>query len=223
MRNAHLIIITFFLLLFAGCSSTYTLKDFSSKNKFYQNCNNSFGNKNLKIELTNDSSFTLSNGAQVDNDSLVFISKIIKEQKTLTKNNIKAISYFYNTNFSHPNIKVILKNGNELKGINIRLNPDSSIQYTAIKKLYSNMPISEVKEVRYKNHWLGIPARFISGSIAGFVSGFWAYSIINKNPQTTGDNFAALAGGGLGALSGAIIGGIIGWIDGYTYTYQFNP
>jgi PBP1b-binding outer membrane lipoprotein LpoB len=47
----------FFLLalLLMGCSSTYTIKDFPSKERFYEDFNNSVKNKDVSITLMSDS------------------------------------------------------------------------------------------------------------------------------------------------------------------------
>jgi hypothetical protein len=78
-------------LLFIGCSSTYTIKSFSSKEKFYEDFNKSASGKTLTVVLTNDSTFVIGRGARVSNDSL--FTNIDNPISTMPLKNIKRISY----------------------------------------------------------------------------------------------------------------------------------
>lgn len=73
MKNIYLIIslIIFFL---TGCSSTYTLKDFSSKEKFYNDFNKYMSNKPVKVTFVDDSSFVFSENVKISNDSILLLS-----------------------------------------------------------------------------------------------------------------------------------------------------
>jgi hypothetical protein len=64
---------TLFLLsafLFIGCSSTYTIKGYSSKEKFHKDFNSSADNKDLNITLTNDSLVQTTDGGIIKHDTL---------------------------------------------------------------------------------------------------------------------------------------------------------
>ena len=220
MKYFLFFLITYIGAAFWGCSSTYTLKDFSSREKFYEDFNNFAADKNINIILINDTSITASYGGSISNDTLDAITNVQEIGKKLLKIEIKEIKYYYKTNFTHPECRVILQNGKEFNEKNISILPDSSVEYTVTKKINRSFPINKVKEITYKNHWLGVPARFFSGIISGAVIGFWAYSIITSNNEGANDaGFAFTAGIGLGGL----IGGVLGWLKGYNYTYQFNP
>ncbi len=75
-----------------GCSSTYTLKDYPSKQKFYEDFNSSVKGKDIKIILTNDSTVNSYNGAIIRNDSLIFKSNT-KYSKRIPLKGISKISY----------------------------------------------------------------------------------------------------------------------------------
>ncbi|MDR3626567.1 MAG: hypothetical protein P4L45_07025, partial [Ignavibacteriaceae bacterium] len=64
-------IISLVPLFFIGCSSTYTINDFPTKDKFYGDFNNFAGNKSLNVTLTNDSSFVPEGKIKISDDSLI--------------------------------------------------------------------------------------------------------------------------------------------------------
>ena len=69
-----------FLLSLIGCSSTYKVSDFSSKDKFYEDFNNLARNKSVKVTLLNDSSFSINSGAAIQNDSLYSLREEISPE-----------------------------------------------------------------------------------------------------------------------------------------------
>ncbi len=212
-----------FALLLIGCSSTYTLKDFSSKEKFYEGFNDFAKNKNVKVTLYNDSSLSAPFGAVILNDTLNVVKRVQEIEKTISKNEIKEIKYYYTTNFLHPDFKVILKNGNELKEKNIEILPDSSVKYSLFKHINESIPIDRVKTVNYKNNWLGMIPGFLSGFISsallGYAGGISAL-IFSSNKKNEALPFYVLA---ITTVAGTTMGTIIGWLIGFNYTYQFNP
>ena len=150
-----------------GCSSIYTERYFSSKEKFYKDFNKSAFNKTLKVTLKNDSSFICSNGAEIKYDTLF----------------LPFYKRYNNKNF---------------------------------------IPLKNVKQISFVNHWKGIPIPLICGTIIGFGTGY----LINNSLTAPGSNSDNVNIGAYGIIVltgvGIISGGIIGWINGYTFTYQFN-
>lgn len=70
---------TIFLLLslfIIGCSSNYTIKDFPSKDKFYQSFNTSVGYKDIDITLTNNSQVTKFGGGILKQDTLYTLNDV---------------------------------------------------------------------------------------------------------------------------------------------------
>jgi len=217
------------ITIFAGCSSTYTLKDFSSEKIFYKDFNNSVKDKSVKVRLVNDSLYSVPNGAVIFNDTLIFIEGTKKEKIKVDNSAIKEIRNYYKTDFSHPLHRIILKNGKELSGYNIEILPDSSIEYLVQENIYGrHIPINKIREVSYKNHWLGLIPGISSGVVVGFITGILGfYPVHNSQPnmgsigetQSTDLAGSTVIGTGLGLL----IGSVVGWLIGYSYTYQFNP
>ena len=162
------------LISLIGCSSTYTVADFASRDKFYEDFNNSAGNKSLKIIMNNDSSINVGNGAYISNDSLIFLVPILNEER-INKNDIEELIYnSYDINIINT---VILKNGNSITANNIQLLSDSSIAVWDYINAAESLPLNDVKKISYKNHWLGVPFSILPGAIVGFLVGYGAYFI----------------------------------------------
>jgi hypothetical protein len=70
VKNIYRLSIVLALLLLMGCSSNYTIKDFPSKDKFYQSFNTSVGYKDIDITLTDNSQVTKFGGGILKQDTL---------------------------------------------------------------------------------------------------------------------------------------------------------
>jgi len=113
----------------------------------------------------------------------------------------------------------------EIKGDDIKILPDSSIEYTKWENVYGEkISLKKVKEVSYKNHWLGIPPGFLIGAVSGIATAFTIIIVIIKafKPSDTQPNDFNLPIIITPTLY-SLIGSIWGYMNGYTYTYQFNP
>jgi len=209
------------ILIFAGCSSIYTIKDFSSKEKFYEDFNKTVKNKQVNVVLNNDSCFSSNKGSRIAKDSLILIDyKQISELKTIPLKEIKSINDIYDLNSIH-SFDIILQNGKEINVKDIKYLPDSSIQISITRDSISNrfIPLNLVKKIYYKNSWLGIvPGLLIAAPVSyllyGIAGSFSHFSSPFFNYET------ALL---FGVPAEIVIVGIIGYIIGYTYIYQFNP
>jgi hypothetical protein len=169
------LIIAVFALLLTGCSSTYKVSDFSTKDQFYGEFNKFADNKNLKITLTNDSSFIAVGKTKISDDTLIIRMNITNDEE-----------------------------------INIAVKND----------VYKSLPLNKIKEISYKNHWLGIPFGFLDGLVIGTGVGI----IVSKSQSNqTGKNTDLVSPIIIGATGGSIIGIIAGWFVGQTHIYQFNP
>ncbi len=101
-----------FVFLFTGCSSTYTIKDFSSKEKFYNDFNNSVKNKSVEITFINDSSFTLNSRVAVEGDSLYSLNPFVSRTGArISLSELKEIKY---TGFDNSSAALTLKDGEVL-------------------------------------------------------------------------------------------------------------
>ncbi len=86
------LLLLFFAAIFIGCSSTYKISKFSSRKKFYASFNNFAKTKEVKVTLTNDSSFYVNEGAYILEDSLNFYNNSRLESTKILSDNIKSIS-----------------------------------------------------------------------------------------------------------------------------------
>jgi len=227
--KSHYFAVTFIFLLFIGCSSTYRVSDFSSKEKFYNDFNYSFKEREAKVILTNDSTFSVYNGALIENDTLFsLVNSERKRSRGLALADVTDIKYS-GTDITYT--LILLKSGDELKVENFRRIADSIYFEETIK--YCKNPITPIrclKKVSYKNRWIGT----LTGVPAGFVAcGALGYSLGNTTSDNTDtgimtdqhlktqseqrmENFAS------GAFIGLIVGGIGGYFLGYPITYEFN-
>jgi hypothetical protein len=215
-----LILVTVVIALcLTGCSSTYKISDYSSKEKFYEDFNKAAYNKIIKIILNNDSSFTNINGAKILNDTLYYFGKEFNSaEKKFSLLDTKEINY---SNLSHTSATLILNSGEIYKAEDIKTTQDS-IYFVVTNEVIVQagiVPVDKIWKISYKNHWLGIPGGFILGSLGGLITGLLVEDTIPADNANQDRALAVIIGTPLGAL----IGSIIGWIDGYSYTYIFNP
>ena len=215
------ILISLSSLLLIGCSSTYKVSNFPSRDKFYEDFNNFAINKTIKISLSNDSTF-ISNYAEIVNDTLYCKSKKNESiSKKIALTDINKIRY---SGSYFQQGAILLNNGETIDADDITIDNDTlgySYTYT-LDSLIRSISMNKIKNISYKNHWLGMPVPLITVPLI-------ANSIAFILSQISGlDQKIAQGGSGGSVLFGAtalglIAGGIWGWITGYTYTYQFNP
>jgi hypothetical protein len=216
MKWLYLVII-FSQILFIGCSSTYRISDFSSKEKFYEEFNKSTEDESLNVILANDSAFTIDNGAKIVNDSLV-IYNVKTVELVISLDEIQAIE---NSSKNVP-YKIILKNGDsiQIKGIKILANSKADILTVEDLNRPRVLSLNNIKEISYKDHWQGVTIPSILGVVVGFGVGI---IIIASSPFSNTYSPPVIAIIVSSVALGLVGGGILGWLDGYTYTYEFNP
>ena len=212
--SSCIIILSAFSLFLFGCSATYRIGDFSSKDKFYEDFNKSASSKSLNIILNNDNTFSAGSGAMILNDSLFFLVQSQRDEK-IKRDKIKDIQY---TGSDMSNLYAIieLKNGNKATAKNVNILSDSSINATVYYHIKKQISIDGIKSINYKNHWLGLTKGAIIGTVGGFATGF----IVASSAQLTSDG-PVVAGFVMTAL-GLIVGSIIGWNGGVIHTYEFT-
>jgi hypothetical protein len=219
MKIIYSIVITLLIFL-AGCSSTYRISDFPSEEKFYENINNSIKNKNVKITLVSDSTFFSNNIIRISNDTLILIEQVKVQNKFIEKNDTRKIKFYFNELTRDYSADIILRTGEYIKADNIELMQDSSIQFSKLYA-YNYFPLSNVKEISFKNIFLGSLIGFGIGIPSGYGLGALIGSIFNTNNKDEANSISTLF---LTCFIAApVISGILGSIIGYTYTYEFNP
>lgn len=219
MKLFYLIIPTS-ILIFVGCSSTYRITDFKSKDEFYKDINKSINNREVDVTLKNDSTFTTNeNGAQVNENflSLTLYRTVI--DTAIPTNEIKNIDY--SSNFKNPSAFIKLKDGTTINAKNMKASKENIEFDTRLPYSY-NIPINKVNEISYKTCLSGIITGFLTGTLTGGLIG--ATGLVFKprnggNPPLQIDTFEATIAG---ALTGAILGPIIGCIIGHHYNYEFK-
>ena len=218
---AFVVIIFSLPIILESCSSIYTVKDFPSKEKLYQDFNNSVKDKSINVKFINDSSLTINNGAVIENDTLYSIGyRFDKKYERIALSEIKKINY---TGSDYKSANLLLKNDEQINAGDINIANDT-MEYSVTKKILTQSevaPLNKLKEVSYKNHWLGIPPRFLIGTATGLVLGFILGSAIDDGTQGGQSRASYFFVGSLPI--GALAGIIWGWIEGYNYIYRFNP
>ncbi|MFA6599158.1 MAG: hypothetical protein WCS69_15650 [Ignavibacteriaceae bacterium] len=222
-----LLAVALFQLLFIGCSSTYRVNNFYSKEEFYNDFNNSVKSKEVKVTLINDSSFTASEGAIIKDSTLISYVKV-KE-----KNNMfLALSDLREINFENKDIKtasVLLKNGEVLRAENVKFGRDS-IKFVGIKNIIKidSIPIDKVKTVSYNNVWKSISSFAMIGFVCTPVAGYLIGKTITQQAGGHPENRESqeltgfLIGIPAGILTGLITGAVFGPMVGYKVSYQFT-
>jgi hypothetical protein len=210
----------FFLLIsalsifFIGCSSIYTVKNFTSKEKMYWDINKTTGDKTIKVTLINDSSFTFENGAHIENDSLFFFAGYNTEKIKINPAEIKNVKYF-GDNYTNLSAIIYLNNGKELKADSVSLFKDT-INVEVTNAVNGCIPVNKIKKISYKNIVLGVIPGFLIGTATGGMAAISIFSLQNNNPDDAVGSFVVVP-------VCSIAGIIWGCIAGYNYVYEFNP
>jgi hypothetical protein len=222
--NSLFIILAFFLM---GCSSTFNINMYSSKEGFYEVVNKSITDNEIKVVLMNDSTISLGNGAFVDNDTL-FIEKDVFEiiHKNCLLAELKKIDYKDN---NQKIADIVLQNGEEFNCNNIKIKGDS-VSYNIsklVKKRKNIITIGNIKVISFKTRSAATMIGILAGGAIGLIPGLTRpkgnaskffgdpKGCINEQVSTC----CVLIGG---PILGALIGGIIGATVGFEYVYQFN-
>src|ERR1035437_4416946 len=208
-------IIFFSDLLFIGCS-TYTIKNYQSKEKFYQDFNNSVKNRDVNITSVSKGSFNINDGIVLENDSLISYRKSERKEKiSIGVSDLKDIIYTGNDSKS---ASLVFKNGEILKCENMISSRDS-ISLTAMKTLTLRnaiIPIDKVKSVSYPNRLRSLPSGLFVGAVVGLITATIISKTSNDNESQSISYYVSAPI--IGALFGVAIASIIGW----NTTYQFN-
>jgi hypothetical protein len=138
------------VLLLMGCSSTYTINDFSSKDKFYQSFNSSVGYKDIDITLNDKSQRTIYGGGTLKQDTLYTLTDIFPVE---TIKNIK-----YRTKGGGGSVPIGILSGSLIGGI------AAASTVKSLKKVGDWGPDYEVVYLIYM-----APAAIIGGIIGYFI------------------------------------------------------
>jgi len=217
MKNIFIVIALLFIFL-TGCSSTYKVTDFPSKEKFYEEFNNSFKEREAKVTLVNDSSFFVRSGVEINHDTLLSFEKLEEKiHRRFALSDVADIGFSGSTTTS---ASVVLKDGDKLTGAEVKVTKDS-ISFVGVKSLITSNTVAQidkVKTVTFKNRWYGLRLWAITGALTGGCIG-----LLNvKSFSTSHWESQELMYFPIGAGVGFIIGAIGGYFFGYPITYEFN-
>jgi len=214
MKNYY--ILSILALLLTGCS-TYTINKYQSKEKFYQDFNNSVKNRDVNITSVKDSSFEINDGIVLENDSLISYDKSERKEKiSFAVSGLKDIIY---TGTDLTSATLIFKNGDKLNGENMISSHDSISLIASKTSTIRNaiIPINNVISVSYPNRLRSLPSGLFVGAIVGLVTAtILAKTTTDFHGQPL-DYYLPLP------FFGAVLGGAIAIIIGRNTTYQFNP
>jgi len=226
MRRKIFFALVMVQLFFTGCSSTYTVTDFGTKEKFYEEFNNTFKDREAKVILTNDSSFTADKGVIVKNSLVVCYSTVEdKRPQKFLLSDLSEINFAGNDNQS---AKITLKTGEEFNAENV-LTVRDSINFTEVRRLLKidSFPIDKVKTASYVSGWKGVfpgmKIGFASMSLLGYFIGKSITEQMGGNSTPNERESQEFTGFFLGGILGLVTGAISGYIVGYDIHYQFNP
>lgn len=211
----------FIFILFTGCSSTYTVTDFGTKEKFYEEFNETFKEREAKVTLVNDSSFIALNGVEINHDTLVsFVNLEEKKNRRFALSEVVDIEFLGSTITT---ASVLLKNSDKLTGNEVKVTKDS-ISFVESKSLISSKKIEsidKIKQISYKNRWKRMPLGVLAGAPLGLLSGITLGNVLKtKDAEGNPSIFSmVLQMTAVGVLTGCITSYLIG----FDYIYQFNP
>ncbi len=208
-----------FMLIFVGCSSTYRITDFPSREKFYEDYNSFAKGKNIKITLVKDSSFYSPNSSEIVDDTLFYLKdSVIIKNYVLPTNEVKKIDYL-SSDFK--SAKFTLISGEQLTAKNIFSSKDT-VRFIGTKKLkskYPLVPIDKVKFLSYRIHWPGL----VTGLIITFPLSFLIAALGESGDTSNSGFFGSGAAIYLGVPVVTILGGVLGWLDGgYSFYYYMR-
>lgn len=223
MKNYYPVLFAFLSLFSFGCSSYYTSKQFSSREEFYNSFNDFAKGKNLKVALTNDSVFTVMNSVRVIDDTLCHIDSI-REVNTYNRfylSDIKNINY---TSNDYKSAEILLKDNEAFQAQDIKID-SGMIYFHGISDIYLKtkiIAIAEVKEIDYKNRWIGLVPGLLGGFVCGALVGI-PINFVDWVQHLHKGESATIWALGIGVAAGTTLGIITGWFIGNNYIYQFNP
>lgn len=211
--KAVTVIIAICITLFTGCSLTYKVSDFPSKEEFYNSFNNSAKGRDAKITYNNDSLAAYSGMLFVEENSLVAFTKTYSGEKRLSLKEVNKINY---TDFKTLSGSILLNNRIVIMGEGIKTIQDSAVIFNEYKEIKIITPLSQVRKIDFEIKPIGT----ISGIFSGILTFFTFYSLAtagnnNGNVNTARDYF-------IGIPLSVLVGITVGKVTTLKSSYVFN-
>jgi hypothetical protein len=203
-----------------GCSTIYTVKDFSSKNNYYKEINDNIKGKSVNITLINDSTFENNDGVLLSTDTLSCF-KTHTDSKVLNKKDITDIKY---TSSDYRDAVLVLKTGEELKVTDFENKGDSfNMNVTYYQdRIISIAPTEKIKNIVYNDRNQSILPGVLFGGLSGLAVGVFINNAMERDVSHQNNN-GLFYGFIISPLTGMIVGAIISNIIGYKFIYHLNP
>jgi len=212
--------LSFTVFLF-GCSTTYRVTDFSSKEKFYHECNNNFKDRDVKVTLKNDSILACPKGIEIKGDTLY--KYVNQEEKKIRHYALSDIAELQFSNKSAASAFILLKNGSKYEDVEATVAKDS-VMFVEIKsRVEANplVPIDEIKTIIHKDRSRRMPLGVLAGAPLGFLSGFALVNIFKLKDYHGDADYGGVAS--QTTLFGIIAGCVTSYLIGFDEVYKFNP
>ncbi len=212
----------FVLIFFTGCSSTYKVTDFPTKEKFYEEINTTLNQRPTKVTLRNDSVLAAQAGLVLKNDQLTCYSKVIdKRNRKIPLQDLASVNF---NGQEKESAFIKKKNGEEFVAEDVSTVMDS-LQFTEVRNLtkITVFPIDSVKSVSYTSLW---KAMSVGGMIGwpsfGILGYYWGKSITQLDGGNSGDRSSQeFSGFVMGIFAGSFLGAISGFFWEYLVVYEF--
>ncbi|NCQ17593.1 MAG: hypothetical protein GW805_04640 [Ignavibacteria bacterium] len=211
----------FIFIFFTGCSSTYTVTDFGTKEKFYEEFNNNFKDREAKVTLVDDSSFIAQNGVEINHDTLLSFKKL--EEKIHRRFALSDVTDIYFPGSTTTSASVALKNGNKLTGDEVKVTKDSIsfVESKSIVVIKTLVPTDIIKTISYNDRWRRMPLGVLTGAPLGFLSGIALVNVFRIKDYHGGLDYPGVSF--QMTVLGVLTGCITSYLIGFDYIYQFNP
>jgi hypothetical protein len=218
-----LIILFLAALLFAGCSSSYRLKNYPDRDTFYKRLNDKAGDRSVKVYTAEGGAIEVSNGVEAVNDTIYLHDERMKrEEKTIPLKLVSSIDYKKNK-ADLPAGFIMLEGGEKINAENIITLPDS-VKFISLTNHVEKIPFlqSDLEKVSYNNRLAAAPLGALLGALVGAGVGalithpyYSGYGLFAHSQKTYSNSTT------VGAIVGALIGSMIAITIGHNYNFYF--
>lgn len=210
------------ILFFAGCVDTYTVKDFSSPEKFYNTINEKVKDRTIKV-VTDSNDVYKADKLIVRPDSIFFTTtKLARSDEYKSSYSSSEIKEMYQRADYKDGLihTILLNNGDKVSSRYILIKNDSLFLYDIIPVLYStikkiSLTTSEVNSISFNNRLIGMGEGALFYALVGVLVGIRNADITSGDQEAIPPEIAAIGGAIVFGLGGAVVGTAIGSYQEY--------